>query len=160
MSARCLPAIWCTLILKCANRSSQRVKRKIATLTIVFPSNCIRLSLYSVFSGCNCVMLLNNDLGINVTGDPLSMINLFGRLLTNAVIVKKSGPLLFTDHVEWIFCFTEWIVFGVQSSSFALLVSSSIIWFTFLLVRQHLAKWPVFPHFAHFFSSGWAFVLS
>ena len=119
-----------------------------------FPSNCIRLSftsLYSVFSGCNCVMLLNSDFGINVTGDPLSMMNLIGRLLTSAVIVKKSGPLLFIDRVEWIFCFTEWIVFGVQSSSVALLVSSSIIWFTLLFVRQHLAKWPIFPHFAHFF---------
>ena len=96
-------------------------------------------------------MLLNSDFGIIVTGDPLSMINLIGRLLTSAVIVKKSGPLLFIDRVEWIFCFTEWIVFGVQSSSFALLVSSSIIWFTLLFVRQHLAKWPIFPHFAHFF---------
>ena len=74
---------------------------------------------------------LNNDLGINVTGDPLLMIILIGRLLTNAVIVKKSGSLLFTDRVEWIFCFTEWVVFGVQSSSFALLVSFLIKWFTF-----------------------------
>ena len=45
-------------------------------------------------------MLLNSDLGINVTGDPLSMVDLIGRLLTNAVVVKKSGPLLFTDRVE------------------------------------------------------------
>ena len=43
------------------------------------------MSLYSVSSGCNGVMLLNIDFGIRVTGEPLSMMNLIGRLLTNAV---------------------------------------------------------------------------
>ena len=42
-----------------------------------------------------------------VTGEPLSTMNLIGRLLTNAVIVKNSGPFLFLDRVECIFCFTE-----------------------------------------------------
>ena len=79
------------------------------------------------------------------------MMKLIGQLLTNAVIVKNSGPLLLIDRVECIFCSSEWIVLGVQSSSPALLVSPSIEWFTFLFARQHLAKWPILPHFAHFF---------
>ena len=92
----------------------------ISTFAAVFPSNRIGLSFtsrYSVSKGCNGVNLLNCDFGINVTGEPLSIMNLIGRLLTNAVIVKNSGPLLLIDRVECIFCFTEWIVFGVQSSS-------------------------------------------
>ena len=124
----------------------------ISTLAVVFLSNCIRLlftSLYSVSSGCSGVILMNCDFDISVTGDLLSIMNLIGQLLTSAVTVKNSGPLLFIDRVE--FCFTEWIVFGVQSSSPTLLVSSSIIWFTFLLARQHLANRPIFRHFAHFF---------
>ena len=96
-------------------------------------------------------MLLNNDFGIRGTGEPLSMMNLIGRLLTNAVSVKNSGPLMLVDCVEWIFCFIEWIVSGAQSSSSALLVSSSCIWFIFLLNRQFFAKWPIFPHFVHRF---------
>ena len=70
----------------------------ISTFAIVFPSNLILLafpSLYSVFSGFSGVILLNSHFGIKVTGDPLSIMNLIGRLLTNAVRVKKSGPSLF-----------------------------------------------------------------
>ena len=125
----------------------------ISTFAVVFPSNRIRLSftsLYSVSRGRNGVIVLNCDFDISVTGEPLSMMNLIGRSLTNAVTVNNSGPL-FVDLVECIFCFTEWIVFGVQSSSPALLVSLSKKWFTFLFARQHLVKWPILPHFAHFF---------
>ena len=71
----------------------------ISTVAVVFPSNRILLSftsLYSVFSGFDGVILLKSDFGISVTGDPLSIMNLIGRLLTNAVRVKKSGPSLFT----------------------------------------------------------------
>ena len=124
------------------------------TFAIVLPSKFIRLSftsLYSVSNGFNGVMLLNSDFGIRVTGEPLSMMNLIGRLLTNAVSVKKSGPLILVDCVEWIFCFIEWIVSGAHSSSSALLVSSSCIWFIFVFDRQLFSKWPIFPHFAHFF---------
>ena len=96
-------------------------------------------------------MLLNNEFGIRVTGEPLSMMNLIGRLLTNAVSVKKSGPLMLVDCVEWIFCSIEWIVSGAHLSFSALLLFSSCIWFIFLLDRQLFAKWPFFPHFAHFF---------
>ena len=59
------------------------------------------------------------------------MMNLIGQLLTNAVIVKNYGPLLLIDRDECIFCSTEWIVFGVQSSSPVLLVSPSIKWSNF-----------------------------
>ena len=124
------------------------------TFAIVFPSKFIRLSftsLYSVSSGCNGVMLLNSDFGIRVTGEPLSLMNLIGRFSTNALSVKNSGPLMLVGCVEWIFCFIEWIVTGAHSSSPALPVSSSCIWYIFLLDRQHFAKWPIFPHFAHFF---------
>ena len=82
----------------------------ISILADVFPSNCFRLSftsLYSVSSGYSGVILLNCDFDISVTGDPLSIMNLIGRLLTSAVTVKDSGQLLFIDRVEWIFCFTE-----------------------------------------------------
>ena len=98
--------------------------------------------------GRNGVVLLKCDFGNSAIGELLSIKNLISRLLTNAVIVKNSGPLLF---IECIFCFTEWIKFGVQSSSPALLASPSAKWFTFLFARQHLAKWPILPHFAHFF---------
>ena len=70
----------------------------ISTVAVVFPSNWNLLpftSLYSVFSGFNGAILLKSDFGISVTGDPLSIMNLIGRLLTNAVRVKKSGPSLF-----------------------------------------------------------------
>ena len=70
----------------------------ISTIAIVFPLNLILLSftsLYSVFSGFSGVILLNSDFGIRVTGDPLSIMNLIGRLLTYAVRVKKSEPSLF-----------------------------------------------------------------
>ena len=66
-----------------------------AIVFVVFPSNQIRLSftsLYSVSIGFNGVILLECDFGNKVTGDPLSIINLIGRLLTNAVRVKNSGP--------------------------------------------------------------------
>ena len=96
-------------------------------------------------------MLLNSDFGIRVAGEPLSIMNLIGRSLTNAVSVKNSGPLMFVDCVEKTFCFIESIVSGDHSSSSALPVSSSRIWFIFLLDRHHFAKWPIFPHFAHFF---------
>ena len=79
------------------------------------------------------------------------MMILIGRLLTSAVIVKNFGPFLFIERVECIFCFTGWIVFGVQSSTPALLVLPSIKRFTFLFARQHSAKWPILPHFAHLF---------
>ena len=69
--------------------------------------------------------------------------NLIVRVLTKEVIWRISD--------DWIFCFTEWILFGVQSSLTAQLVYSSIIWITSLLARQHLAKWPIFPPFVHFF---------
>ena len=59
--------------------------------------------------------------------------------------------MLLIDGVECIFCFTEWIVFDVQSSSPALLVSPSNKWLTFLFARQHLAKRSIMPYFAHFF---------
>ena len=124
------------------------------TFAIVFLSKFIWLLftyLYFFSNGCNGVMLLNNDFGIRVTGDPLSMINLIARLLTNAVSVKNSGPLMPVDCVEWIFCFIEWIVSDAHSPSSALLASSSCIWFIFLLDRQLFAKWPIFPHFVHFF---------
>ena len=127
----------------------------IFTIAVVFPSNFIWLSftsLYSVSSGCSGVILLNSDFGISVTGEPLSIMNFIGRLLTNADSVKNSGPLLFSDSVEWIIWFIEWIVSGDHSSSSALLVVSSCVWFILLLDRQHFAKWPGFPHFAHFFS--------
>ena len=117
------------------------------TIAAVF-LNFIRLSftpLYSVSSGCNGVMLLNCDFGIRVTGQPLSVMNLIGRLLTNAVSVKNSGL------VEWIFCFIYWIMSGDHSSSSTLTACFFILWFIFLLDRQHFAKWPIFRHFAHFF---------
>ena len=110
----------------------------ISTFAVVFPSNRIRLSftsLYSVSRGRNGVIVLNCNFVISVTGEPLSMMNLIGRLLTNAVTVTNSGPLLFVDRVECIFCFTKWIVFVVQTSSPALLVSPSNNWFTFLFAR-------------------------
>ena len=75
----------------------------ISTSAIVFPSNFIRLSftsLYSVPIGLNGVVLLNCDFGIKVTGEPLSIMNLIGRLLTNAVRVKNSGPFFFVWRVE------------------------------------------------------------
>ena len=131
-------------------------------LAAVFPSNFIGLSftfLYFVSKGGNVVILLNCDFGIGVTGEPLSIMKLICLLLTNAVIAKKSGPLLFIDRVECKFFFTEWIVFSVQSSSPALFVSASITWFTFLFARQHFAKWPIFSLFCTLLSSGGSFVL-
>ena len=71
----------------------------ISTVAVVFPSNMILLSftsLFSVFSGFNGVIALKSGFGISVTGDPLSIMTLIGRLFTNAVRVKKSGPSLFT----------------------------------------------------------------
>ena len=120
----------------------------------VVPSKCIRLSftsLYYVSKGRNGVIFIKFDFGISVSGEPLSKLNSIGRLITNAVIVENSTPMAIIDRVECIFCFYWMIVFSVQSYSPAQLVSPSITWFTFLFARQHLAKWPIFLHFAHFF---------
>ena len=62
--------------------------------------------------------------------------------LSNAVKVKNSGPFLFIGRIEWIFSFTECIVFGDQSSS-SLLVPCSCMQFVFLFGPQQLAKWPI-----------------
>ena len=59
-----------------------RLFRFASSIAVVFPSDLISLSftcLYSVSNGFNGVILLNFDFGIRVTGDPLSIINLFGR---------------------------------------------------------------------------------
>ena len=114
----------------------------ISTEAVVFPSNFIRLSftsLYSVPIGRNGVILLNCDFGIKVTGEPLSIMNLIGRLFTNAVMAKNSGPFFLIWRVEWSFWFTEWNVFGDQSSSSALLATLSCMWFILLYVLQYLA---------------------
>ena len=126
-----------------------------STDAIVFPSNFIRLlftSLCSVPIGISGVFLLNCDFDIKVTGEPLSILNLIDRLLTNEVRVTTSVPFFYSWRVEWTIWFTEWIVFGDQSSSYALLVSSSCTWFTLLFVLQHFAWCPIFSQFAHFFS--------
>ena len=81
--------------------------------------------------------------------------------MTNAVIVKKSCPLLFTDRVEWIFCFTEWIVFGVQSSSFiratCFFYHYVVYFFTCAAAFGEVAYHSAF---CTFLSSDWTFVLS
>ena len=62
-----------------------------STDAIVLPSNFIRLSFTSLFSvpiGLNSVIPLNCDFGIKVT---LSIMNLIGRLFTNAVMMKNSS---------------------------------------------------------------------
>ena len=82
----------------------------LSTNAVVFPSMLIRLSftsLYSVPIGFNDVILLKCDFGIKITGEPLlSIMTLIGRLLTNAMRVKNSGPFLF----------------GVSNGSFGLLI--------------------------------------
>ena len=78
----------------------------ISTDAVVFSSNFIRLSFtspYSVPISLNGVFPLNCDFGINVTGEPLSIMNLIGQLFTNAVIVKNSGPFFLVSFVEWTF---------------------------------------------------------
>ena len=104
----------------------------ISTEAVVFPSIFIWLSftsLYSVSIGLSGVIQLNCHFGIKVTGEPLSSMYLIGRLFTNAVMVKNSGPFLLIRRIEWTFWFTEWILFGDQSSSSALLATSSCMWF-------------------------------
>ena len=113
-----------------------------STDAIVFSSNFIPLSftsLYSVPIGISGVILLNCDFDIKVTGEPLSIMNLIDRLLTNEVRVTTSVPFVYSWRVEWPFWFTESIVFGDQSSSSALLAPSTCTWFTLLFVLQHFA---------------------
>ena len=100
----------------------------ISTFAMVFPLNFLLLlltSLYSVFNGCICVIWLNNWFGTSVTGDRLSIINLIGRLLTNAVVVKNGCPSLVFCFVEWTVLVMRCILFGDHSSSSALDASDS-----------------------------------
>ena len=125
----------------------------------IYCCHCFYFEVYSItihvliyFScGLKGVIIPDCDFGIEVTGEPLSMMILICWFLTNAVKVKSSGLLLFIERVEWILCFIEWIVSGDQSSSFALLASGSCTQFTLLFGQQLFGKWPIFWHFAHFF---------
>ena len=97
-------------------------------LAIVFSSNLILLlftSRYSSFNGYFIVVPLNFCFGIRVTGDPLSIMNLIGRLLTNTVTVKNGCPSLYICLVEWTVLFIECILLGVQLSCSALVASES-----------------------------------
>ena len=89
----------------------------ISMFAIVFPSNLILLLFayrYSSFNGYIVVIPLNFCFGIRVTGDPLSIMNLIGLLLTNTVTVKNGCPSLDICLVEWTVLFIEYNLFGVQ----------------------------------------------
>ena len=94
---------------------------------IVLPSNLILLftSLYSCWSGYLVVIPFNFCFGMSVTDDPLSIMNLIGRLLIYTVTVKNGCPSLDICLVEWTVLFIECILFGVQLSSSTLGASES-----------------------------------
>ena len=71
------------------------------------------------------MILLNFCSGFRVTGDPLSIMYLIVRLLTNTVTVKNGCPSLDICLVEWTVLFIECILFGVQLSSSTLVASES-----------------------------------
>ena len=76
----------------------------------------------SIPNGWSGVLSIFN-FGINVIGKAMSMINLFGSVLINAVIVKNSGPLIFVECVEFIVCFPECMgSCGIFGNSFVLYV--------------------------------------
>ena len=68
---------------------------------------------------------LNICFGIEVTSDPLSSMNLIGRSLTNAVMVKNGCLFLGVCFVERTVLVNKCVLFGDQSSSSALVASDS-----------------------------------
>ena len=100
----------------------------VSNFAVVFLSNFILLLLTSPYSECSVrigVNLLNICFGIKVTGDPLSIMNLTGRLLTNAVVVKNGCPSLVICFVEWTVLVMRCILFGDQSFSSVLVAFDS-----------------------------------
>ena len=73
----------------------------ISKLAIDFPLNFIRLSSTShCFSfPVDVRVLLNTNFGFSVTVEQLSISTLIGQLLTEALILKNSGLLLFVKRV-------------------------------------------------------------
>ena len=112
------------------------------------------LETVRVWSG----LFSNFEFGIDANGEQLSLIDLTGRLLTNAVIMKNFGPMMFVVFVERNFWIIEWKVSGDQSSSLAQLVSSGND--SHSLDCQQFAKRPGFLHFEQFFRfAGYSFFL-